>query len=225
VPLCDHFRPPVSRMLQWTTLYVGWATRLADRLNERWLPPDYVAWEQVITPAHPAFDISSGEPGASPTVPRPDFCFPLRDHPTMDVEVHVFDGDRTLLGVIAFVGPTHVRRPSERRGFVANLAGHVYRGRSVVVIDPGTDAGVNLHNEFAELLEAPAARPTEDGPGYVAAYRPKVVDERCFVDVWRQPVAFGQPLPTMPMRLTGDTFVPIEFEETYVETCRRRKLL
>jgi hypothetical protein len=29
----------------------------------------------------------------------------------------------------------------------------------------------------------------------------------------------------LPLRLTGDLFVPVDFEATYVETCRRRRLL
>ena len=29
----------------------------------------------------------------------------------------------------------------------------------------------------------------------------------------------------MPLRLTGDLFVPVEFEAAYMEACRKRKLL
>jgi hypothetical protein len=29
----------------------------------------------------------------------------------------------------------------------------------------------------------------------------------------------------MPLRLTGDLFVPVDFEATYMEACRRRRLV
>ena len=45
------------------------------------------------------------------------------------------------------------------------------------------------------------------------------------IDVWAQSCAVGTVLPTMPLRLTGDLFVPVEFEATYLETCRQRRLL
>ena len=38
------------------------------------------------------------------------------------------------------------------------------------------------------------------------------------------PLCIGSPLPVMPLRLAGDTFVPINFEATYQEACRRRRL-
>jgi hypothetical protein len=36
--------------------------------------------------------------------------------------------------------------------------------------------------------------------------------------------AVGDPLPELPLRLTGDLFVPVDFEATYQEACRRRRL-
>ena len=32
------------------------------------------------------------------------------------------------------------------------------------------------------------------------------------------------PLPLLPLRLTGDLFVPVDFEAAYQEACRRRRL-
>ncbi len=39
------------------------------------------------------------------------------------------------------------------------------------------------------------------------------------------PCAVGAPLPVMPLRLTGDLFVPVDFEATYQEACRRRRII
>ena len=59
---------------------------------------------------------------------------------------------------------------------------------------------------------------------YAVAYRPVLRQERPEIDVWPVPCALGSPLPVMPLRLTGDLFVPVDFEATYQEACRRRRL-
>lgn len=60
---------------------------------------------------------------------------------------------------------------------------------------------------------------------YAVAYRPVLRQEKPEIDLWTAPVAVGQPLPTLPLRLTGDLFVPVEFEPAYQEACRRRRLI
>jgi hypothetical protein len=41
---------------------------------------------------------------------------------------------------------------------------------------------------------------------------------------WAYPCALGQVLPTLPLRLQGDLFVPVDLESTYQEACRRRRI-
>jgi hypothetical protein len=43
--------------------------------------------------------------------------------------------------------------------------------------------------------------------------------------VWTATFAVGDPLPTMPLRLIADYFVPVDFEAAYTEACRRRRLI
>jgi hypothetical protein len=38
-------------------------------------------------------------------------------------------------------------------------------------------------------------------------------------------VAVGQPLPTMPLRLTGDFMLPVDFETAYMDVCRDRRMI
>ena len=73
-------------------------------------------------------------------------------------------------------------------------------------------------------LNAPACQLPDDAPLYAAAYRPVLRNETAQIDVWAQACAVGAALPTMPLRLTGDLFVPVDFESTYQEACRRRRL-
>jgi hypothetical protein len=49
--------------------------------------------------------------------------------------------------------------------------------------------------------------------------------ERAEIDFWPAGCAVGRPLPVLPLRLTGDLFVPVDFEAAYLEACRRRRLL
>jgi hypothetical protein len=91
---------------------------------------------------------------------------------------------------------------------------------SVVVIDIVTPRRANLHNELLAYLKAPDGLLPEKDHLYAAAYRPVLRDQKPQIDVWAEACQVSAPLPTMPLRLTGDLFVPVEFEATYLETCR-----
>jgi hypothetical protein len=64
----------------------------------------------------------------------------------------------------------------------------------------------------------------DDANLYAVAYRPVEREERAEIEFWHGPCAVGAALPTMPLRLTGDLIVPVDFEATYQEACRRRRL-
>ena len=59
---------------------------------------------------------------------------------------------------------------------------------------------------------------------YAVAYRPVRRQDRPEIDLWMATFALGGTLPLLPLRLTGDLFVPVDFEATYQEACRRRRL-
>jgi hypothetical protein len=131
----------------------------------------------------------------------------------------------TLVAAIELVSPGNKDRADERRAFAAKCASYLYRGISLVIIDVITSRRANLHNETMRLMEtAPATHLPDDTWLCAVAYRPVLRQERAEIDLWTAPCAVGQPLPTMPLRLTGDLFVPVDFETSYQETCRRRRL-
>jgi hypothetical protein len=242
VPLRDHFRPPVSHLLPWATLHAGWAASLVENLNGRWLPAGYVAGERSFSGNHPEIDIATWEtplvaapaPGNGPAtatavavyaVPEPDHTAILREElaPATDILIH--DENRTLVAAIELVSPSNKDRPRERTAFAAKVASYVMGGVCVVILDVVTPRRSNLHDAVCDALELPddvrmAGRPTT----YAVTYRPKTADHTLAVDVWARELVVGQPVPTMPLRLTGDTFVPLELEETYADACRKRKL-
>jgi hypothetical protein len=92
-------------------------------------------------------------------------------------------------------------------------------------MDIVTDRRANLHNDILGLLDRADEARLPDDALYAAAYRPVLRGDEPQIDVWTEGVSVGEPLPTMPLRLTGDLFVPVEFEATYLETCRRRRVL
>lgn len=59
---------------------------------------------------------------------------------------------------------------------------------------------------------------------YAAAYRPAWRDGRDEIDIWRSRLEAGKPLPELPLALRGDLVIPVDFESTYEEACRRRRL-
>ena len=71
----------------------------------------------------------------------------------------------------------------------------------------------------------PQARQADDPALYAVAYRPVLRQQREEIDLWPTTLALGQPLPTLPLRLTGDLFVPVEFEQAYAETCKRLRIV
>ncbi len=243
MPLLDHFHPPVENVCPWDTFHSGWATRLADLLNERWLSDEYVAHEHTHAGGAPEIDIATFEqPGGTSAAPRngpPAVAVsPLpwspptaaRTFPAIfpeSFEIRVFHtmGGRKLVGAIELVSPGNKDRPAERRAFAIKCASYLHAGVSVVVLDVVTSRRANLHNETMQLMDVAAdvLLPAEVGL-YAVSYRPVLRNERAQIDLWAEPCVLGQPLPTMPLRLTGDLFVPVEFEEPYQETCRRRRV-
>ena len=59
---------------------------------------------------------------------------------------------------------------------------------------------------------------------YSVAYRPVTREDRTEIDLWQQPLALGQELPTLPLALKGAGAVPLDLEATYDDVCRRRQL-
>jgi hypothetical protein len=243
MPLLDHFHPPVDDLVPWESLHSSWATRLADALNEHWLPGQFLAVEHAHVGSRVEVDVASFERqgdgpvasnngGSVATLPRtwappaPQCTVPAVFLDTFEVRVYAGRGGWTLVGAVELVNPGNKDRPEERRAFATKCASYLHQGVSLVVIDIVTDRRANLHNEVLGLLNrADEARLPDDVSLYAAAYRPVLRGDQPQIDVWTKGVAIGEPLPTMPLRLTGDLFVPVEFEAAYLETCRRRRVL
>jgi hypothetical protein len=248
MPLRDHFRPPIEDLLGWDTLHSGWAANITELLNERWLPPEFVAKEHtwggggrleidVATYERAHAPVPAGPSRASngpATVTLPQLYAPPVPTLTMPgvfpdhFEVRVFntEGGNRLVAAIELVSPGNKDRADERRAFAAKCAAYLQQGVSLLVVDVVTTRRANLHNELVRLMEAKDEylMPAETTL-YAVSYRPVLRGEKAEIDLWPAPLAVGEALPTMPLRLIRDIFVPVELEMTYTETCRKRRLV
>jgi hypothetical protein len=242
MPLFDHFHPPLYPNHHWESFHSNWATRIADGIAAV-LPPEFQVEEHCH--AGPGFEIdvatfegqtapgdrASGAPvlatRAAPAYapPVPDLTMPAAFPDTFEVRVFNTTAGLTLVAVIELVSPGNKDRPAERRAFATKCAGYLAQGISLIVMDIVTNRHANLHNELMRLMEAGSEL---DFPGdvtlYAAAYRPVRRGEQEEIELWLRRLAVGQALPTLPLRLTADLFVPVDFEAAYGEACRRRRL-
>ncbi|HEV3255590.1 MAG TPA: DUF4058 family protein [Gemmataceae bacterium] len=243
MPLLDHFHPPLHPQHHWESFHSNWATRLADALNDRWLPAEFLAEEythagtrleiDVATfqqPPPPAGPLPDGNPTA--TLSPPTWAPPAAAHTmpavfpdSFEVRIFATAGGLTLVAAIELVSPANKDRPEERRAFATKCASYLYQGISLIIMDIVTNRRANLHNDTMRLMAAGGAfELPADMNLYAVAYRPVLRQERAEIDLWPAPCAIGAPLPLLPLRLTGDLFVPVDFEAAYQEACRRRRL-
>jgi hypothetical protein len=131
----------------------------------------------------------------------------------------------TLVAAIELVSPGNKDRDEARRAFTAKCAAYLQRGIGLIVVDIVTSRHANLHDELMELLghvngfAFPAATPL-----YATGYRPAHRQERNEIDLWREPLAVGQPLPTLPLAVRGLGCLPIDLETTYMEAKQRGRI-
>jgi hypothetical protein len=242
MPLLDHFHPPLHPHHRWESFHSNWATRLADALTER-LPPEFLAEEH--SHAGPNLEIhiatyeQTGAEAAPPrngpatqtqpllnwAPPQASATMPAVFLDTFEVRVFSTVGGLTLVGAIELISPGNKDRAAERCAFATKCASYLHQGVSLIIIDIVTNRRANLHNEIIQqLTHHDGFEMVADAALYAVAYRPVLRKERPEMDLWRATFQVGDPLPLLPLRLTGDLFVPVDFEAAYQEACRRRRL-
>jgi len=241
MPLLDHFHTPIYPRHPWEAFHSNWATRLADSLNDRWLPPEYFAEENTHGGARLEIDLATYQEPTTPrsvngpartavatpawSPPRHQFTMPAVFPGNFEVRVFSSLAASSLVAAIELISPGNKDRAEERRAFVCKCASYLSQGISLVIIDIVTNRKANLHNELIQLLQADKSLQLSDAIDlYAVAYRPVLREDRQEIDIWSAPCALAADLPTMPLRLTGDLFVPVEFESAYQEACRHRRL-
>lgn len=237
MPLLDHFRPPVSKRIQWNSLHSAWASRIADQLSDR-LPAEFRAEEHIKLPGGVEIDVAAVHDDAGDGTDqlteqeRAGWSPPPRtdrvgvEYPGQ-FEVRVLrDEGREIVAAIELVSPSNKDRPREREAFAAKVGSYLLSGVCVLVVDVVTSRRANLHNEIVRVLDLPAELIMPRRAGlYAVTYRPAVFRRKSVLDLWRRTFTIGDSLPEMPLRLTGELFVPVDLEAAYTETCRKRRLI
>jgi hypothetical protein len=241
MPLLDHFHPPLLGHRHWEGFHGWWAAAMTDRLNEN-LPQEYFAEFRVTVGTRVEGDVGTFTEDGSPEAPRSDGAAtavqtrawapptPAAVFPALfpdDFEVQVFSSvaGPTLVAAIELVIPGNKDRDEARGAFAAKCAAYLQRGIGLMVVDIVTSRHTNLHDELMRLL-GHTARLTFPAPTplYATAYRPAHRQGRNEIDLWREPLALGQPLPTLPLAVRGLGCMPIDLEGTYMEARKRGRI-
>jgi hypothetical protein len=144
-----------------------------------------------------------------------------------DLEVHIFSSSAgpVLVAAIDLVSPANKDRDATRRAFAAKCAAYLQRGIGLVIVDIVTSQHANLHDELVALMgHADAFAFPTPVPLYATAYRAVHRGHGNEIDVWREPLAVGAPLPTLPLAVRGLGSLAIDLEATYMEARRRGRV-
>jgi hypothetical protein len=226
MPLLDHFHPPLSERRHWHAFHNSWATYLSSHLNAL-LPQGYFAEANVQYGIE--IDVATfEEPGAAATAghwspPPPQSSVPMAV-PAAVVEVGIFSrsGGTVLAGAVELVSPANKDRPATRDALISKCAAYLQAGVGLVLVDVVTERPADLHHDLLARLGAPDPGP---GPALAGvAYRPVERDGATALDVWREPIAVGRPLPTLPLWLRGGLCLPVDLEATYTRTCVEQRV-
>lgn len=227
--LQDHFRPPLSVRRHWHAFHNAWATYLASDFNAL-LPEGYFAEPNVQFGIE--IDVAAFEEAghSAPTngdgtwnAPVPTQTIPFVAA-TDVVEVLVY-GSRegpTLAAAVELVSPANKDRPAHREAFVSKCETYLQTGAGLLIVDVVTDRSGSLHDELIARINPSSKRNAADQ--YAASYRPIERDGTTSLDIWHEPLALGEPLPTMPLWLRGGLCLPANLAATYERTCREQRL-
>jgi hypothetical protein len=240
MPLRDHFRPPVWKLVSWEGFHGGWPMTIVQRLLPK-LPQQYTAEPRVHLGKFFEIDVcafegeepelpqvsTSEEPGGVATAtlapPRPTFTVDADLSSEYAYEVLVFDHDRQrqLVAAVEIVSPGNKDRKASRRAFVAKCAALLQQGVCLSIVDIVTIRRFNLYAELLAFMELtdPAFSP-QPPPVYAVTCRGHNVDDTGRFQSWAYPLAIGQPLSDLPIWLSEDDYVMLELEASYEDACR-----
>lgn len=235
MPLRDHFHGWLRQELEWHSFHNAWATFIAVALNTC-LPEGYRASPNV----QKAIEIDIATHGnvksasSSPEVegaqlaewqPSPGtvtFPFELAGE-TAEVLVHGYRDGRYLAAAIELVSEGNKDRAEARESFVAKCETYLQNGVGLIIVDLVTTRTANLHDELLNRIGGPETARSGDRL-YATAYRPTGKNGSAQLTIWKEELALGSSLPTMPLWLLHGPSVPVHLESTYEDTFRQLRL-
>lgn len=237
MPLRDHFRPPVSSRVSWEEIHGMWPARIVLQLRTV-LPAGYVAGPKIHAGSQVEIDVAtfeqdhgprrqnSEEDGGPATAawapPEPTVAVETEVPDYDEYEVCIYDAERgrQLVAAIELVSPGNKDRPEKRNAFVGKCAVLLQKGVAVSIVDVVTPRQFNLYAELLHFLGQ--NDPTLGDPLphlYAASCRWRPLGKRMLLQTWSHTLTLGQPLPTLPLWLTGNLAVPLDLEQSYEQAC------
>lgn len=235
MPFLDHFHPPLAPRRHWESFHVTWAGAIADALNDDLLPDGYFAEEHARAGARIEIDVATftdvqSAPANSAVItrtyapPAPLDVIPAAFTDEFEVRIYEAEGGARLVAAIELVSPSNKDREAHRRAFASKCAGYLAQGIALIVVDVVTSRAANLHAEILQILGNTDSILSTGESIYAVAYRPVVRQAGEMIEMWPQPLAVGQELPTLPLALSAELCLPINLEATYTAACQRRRL-
>ncbi|MBL8798859.1 MAG: DUF4058 family protein [Planctomycetia bacterium] len=237
MPLRDHFRPPLDNAHSWEELHGGWPMVIVQHLRKR-LPPGYEAAPRVHSGSQVEVDVATYQKAAPPSPqtetgdggvatavwapPRPSVAVEttLADYDEYEVRIYDAKRGRLLVAAIEIVSPANKDRPEHRNLFVAKCAALLQKGVAVSVVDLVTLRQFNLYADLLALIgHGDPTLGATPPPLYAASCRWVKKNTRNLLEAWSNPLAVGQPLPTLPLWLSEELVVPLDLEQSYEQAC------
>lgn len=226
MPLRDHFRSPLDDTHSWDELHGGWPMVMVQQLVKT-LPEPYFAAPSVYLGSSFSDSDGGGLGVALYAPPKPTLTLEPK-LPNQDIyEVRIYDSrrNRRLVAAIEILSPSNKDRPENRDTFVAKVANLVKNDICVSIVDVVGTMNFNLYAELMLAIEGfDPALGDEPPPIYAVTLRTRYEDRRKKMDTWYYALAFGQPLPTLPIWLRENYAVSLELESTYEECCRTLRI-
>jgi hypothetical protein len=232
--LRDHFHPPLSTHRHWQGFHSAWAMEIV-RLLDDLLPERYFAEPKVKVGTNVEIDVATFEQefdsnnggGAVATQiwapPRPPLTVPLDFAGLESFEVQVLNDEEgpRLVAAIELVSPGNKDRPATRQAFCAKCASYLQEGISVVVVDLVTSRSANLFDDLLAELRLTGVRAwTSPTDLYAVACRSVATVDDCRLEAWPHALSLGAELPTLPLWLSPELALPVDFQTSYEATCR-----
>lgn len=237
MPLRDHFRPPVSLRASWDAFHGMWPAGIVRYLRTH-LPPGYVAAPTTHPGSQIEFDVAAFENDDAPRLrgadgeggvavatwapPTPTIAVEtdVPDYDEYSVRIYDAERGRQLVAVIELLSPGNKDRPEKRNAFVGKCAALMQKGVAVSIVDVVTTRQFNLYAELLQFLGQGDPTLGEPLPHLYAVsckWRPQ--GKRMLLQTWSHPLAIGEPMPTLPLWLTGTLAVPLDLEPSYEQAC------
>lgn len=223
MPIHDWRRVRANRFHDF---HQSWTIAIRNALNAGQLPPGYFAMVEQQTGRTEADVITldlnppaSGAPtgGLAIAAVPPKARFVTRSETTLyarkanQISVRHPDGD--VVAVIEIVSPGNKDSRHAIRSFARKAVEFLHAGVHLLIVDlfpPGRRDPQGIHKAIWDRIRDEPFQLPADKPLTLAAYTVNTE-----IVAYIEPVAVGDPLPDMPIFLTGDRYVPCPLESTY----------